>query len=112
MTRIGMLIFDDAEELDFVGPWEVFTMAAKQRPEIEVLTIAERAGTIRSSSSITRSISNRRAGNRSKAAAVRAAIASYPRSWPSAPRCASCSSGSTSIRTPDTRWSRSRRASG
>lgn len=28
MTRsIGILIFDDVEELDFVGPWEVFTMA-------------------------------------------------------------------------------------
>ncbi len=28
MTRtIGILVFDDAEELDFVGPWEVFTMA-------------------------------------------------------------------------------------
>jgi transcriptional regulator GlxA family with amidase domain len=24
--QIGILIFDDAEELDFVGPWEVFTM--------------------------------------------------------------------------------------
>jgi transcriptional regulator GlxA family with amidase domain len=24
----GILIFDEAEELDFVGPWEVFTMAA------------------------------------------------------------------------------------
>ncbi len=24
---IGILIFDDVEELDFVGPWEVFTMA-------------------------------------------------------------------------------------
>ena len=24
---IGILVFDDAEELDFVGPWEVFTMA-------------------------------------------------------------------------------------
>ena len=47
MTRIGMLIFDDAEELDFVGPWEVFTMAGKQRPELEVLTIAERSGAIR-----------------------------------------------------------------
>jgi transcriptional regulator GlxA family with amidase domain len=23
---IGILVFDDAEELDFVGPWEVFTM--------------------------------------------------------------------------------------
>jgi len=28
MTRnIGILIFDGAEELDFVGPWEVFTMS-------------------------------------------------------------------------------------
>lgn len=28
MTRsIGILVFDDVEELDFVGPWEVFTMA-------------------------------------------------------------------------------------
>jgi transcriptional regulator GlxA family with amidase domain len=25
--RLGILIFPDAEELDFVGPWEVFTMA-------------------------------------------------------------------------------------
>ena len=25
--RLGILIFDDAEELDFVGPWEVFTVA-------------------------------------------------------------------------------------
>ncbi len=23
---IGILLFDDAEELDFVGPYEVFTM--------------------------------------------------------------------------------------
>ncbi|MFZ1989608.1 MAG: DJ-1/PfpI family protein [Alphaproteobacteria bacterium] len=27
MITIGILIFDDAEELDFVGPYEVFTMA-------------------------------------------------------------------------------------
>ena len=26
-TSIGILVFEDAEELDFVGPWEVFTMA-------------------------------------------------------------------------------------
>ncbi len=24
---IGILVFDEVEELDFVGPWEVFTMA-------------------------------------------------------------------------------------
>ena len=27
MKQLGILIFDDAEELDFVGPWEVFQMA-------------------------------------------------------------------------------------
>ena len=26
--NIAIVLFDDAEELDFVGPWEVFTMAA------------------------------------------------------------------------------------
>ncbi len=44
---IGILIFDDAEELDFVGPYEVFTMsnemfghAGKPRPD-KVLLISE-----------------------------------------------------------------------
>jgi len=36
----GMLIFDDAEELDFVGPWEVFTMAKHVVPDDRVVTIA------------------------------------------------------------------------
>ena len=36
----GMLIFDDAEELDFVGPWEVFTMARHIVPDDRVITIA------------------------------------------------------------------------
>ncbi len=43
---IGILLFDDVEELDFVGPWEVFTMARACRDdpeEIAVVTIAERA---------------------------------------------------------------------
>ncbi|TYB61810.1 DJ-1/PfpI family protein [Nonomuraea sp. PA05] len=31
MTTYGLLIFDDAEELDFAGPWEVFTMSAALR---------------------------------------------------------------------------------
>ncbi|MFI5317286.1 MAG: DJ-1/PfpI family protein [Myxococcota bacterium] len=37
---IGVLLFEDAEELDFVGPWEVFTMAQKLKPEDRVVTIA------------------------------------------------------------------------
>ena len=36
----GILIFDDAEELDFVGPWEVFTMARLIAPDDRVVTIA------------------------------------------------------------------------
>lgn len=31
-TKIGVLVFDDVEELDFVGPWEVFSVANRIRP--------------------------------------------------------------------------------
>jgi len=42
-TRIGILIFDGAEELDFVGPYEVFTMAKAQAPDdFDVMLVAER----------------------------------------------------------------------
>jgi transcriptional regulator GlxA family with amidase domain len=41
--RIGILLFDGAEELDFVGPWEVFTMAARSVPGLEVATFAQEA---------------------------------------------------------------------
>jgi len=48
---IGLLLFPDVEELDFVGPWEVFTMAAKteqgEAAGIKPLLIAEDGGTIR-----------------------------------------------------------------
>jgi transcriptional regulator GlxA family with amidase domain len=52
MTTIGILLFDDAEELDFVGPWEVFTASSMLReraglPADTVVTIAESAGAIR-----------------------------------------------------------------
>ena len=49
MMRIGFLMFDDLEELDMVGPWEVFTMAAKIRPELGIscITIAPAGGTVR-----------------------------------------------------------------
>jgi len=36
MTRtIGILVFDGVEELDFVGPWEVFTMANEVAPRFD-----------------------------------------------------------------------------
>lgn len=50
---IGILIFDDVEELDFVGPWEVLTMANEVAahkglaPVHDVKLIAEREGLVR-----------------------------------------------------------------
>jgi transcriptional regulator GlxA family with amidase domain len=40
--KIGVVVFDDAEELDFAGPWEVFTMASNIQPKAhEVMLVAE-----------------------------------------------------------------------
>jgi transcriptional regulator GlxA family with amidase domain len=48
MTTIGIVAFDDAEELDFVGPWEVFGMARKLRDQGDrLLLLAERDAPIR-----------------------------------------------------------------
>jgi transcriptional regulator GlxA family with amidase domain len=44
----GILLFENMEELDFVGPWEVFTMARHSGHETDrVVTIAERAEPVR-----------------------------------------------------------------
>jgi len=44
----GILLFDHAEELDFVGPFEVFTMARMNGHEADrVVTIAEHAEPVR-----------------------------------------------------------------
>jgi len=43
----GVLLFDDAEELDFAGPWEVFTMAARKEQGDRVVTIAQGPGPVR-----------------------------------------------------------------
>jgi len=44
----GILLFEDFEELDAVGPWEVFAMARMNgHEEDRVVTIAERAGPMR-----------------------------------------------------------------
>lgn len=46
MTNYGLLLFPDAEELDFVGPWEVFTASAmllearRSEPADRAFTIA------------------------------------------------------------------------
>ncbi len=51
MTTYGLLLFDNAEELDFVGPWEVFTAskmlrAAKTAGEDTTLLLAKSLDTI------------------------------------------------------------------
>jgi transcriptional regulator GlxA family with amidase domain len=46
--NIGLVVFDDAEELDFVGPWEVFTMAANVKPGAHrVMLVAEHEKPVR-----------------------------------------------------------------
>jgi transcriptional regulator GlxA family with amidase domain len=42
MTRIGIALFDGAEELDWAGPWEVLAAWARQWPEdrVDVFTVA------------------------------------------------------------------------
>ena len=42
-THIGVFIFEGAEELDWVGPWEVLSAWAHQHPDddIEVFTVAQ-----------------------------------------------------------------------
>jgi transcriptional regulator GlxA family with amidase domain len=42
LTRIGLLLFDGAEELDWAGPWEVLAAWAQIWPDdgVEVMTLA------------------------------------------------------------------------
>jgi transcriptional regulator GlxA family with amidase domain len=48
VTTYGLLIFDDAEELDFAGPWEVFTTSRMLRDQGDtVVLIAENPGPVR-----------------------------------------------------------------
>lgn len=49
MTRsIAIVVFPGAEELDFVGPWEVFTMLRALEPEsCTVFTVSEEGGEVR-----------------------------------------------------------------
>lgn len=47
--RIAIALFEDAEELDFVGPWEVLTHWAQEvaQAEVEVMTVAPTLEAIR-----------------------------------------------------------------
>lgn len=48
MTTIGIFLFDDAEELDWAGPWEVLSFWAKMWPDdgAEVFTFAREEGPV------------------------------------------------------------------
>ena len=46
-TTIGIVVFDDVEELDFVGPWEVFQSAAHQGADFATVLIAEHERPVR-----------------------------------------------------------------
>ncbi len=47
MTAIGIVLFDDVEELDAIGPWEVFTSAAMLRDDVSVVTLAQSRDPVR-----------------------------------------------------------------
>ncbi|MDH6128119.1 DJ-1/PfpI family protein [Kitasatospora sp. GP82] len=48
MTTYGLLIFEGAEELDFAGPWEVFTASSMLRDHADtVVLVAEALGPVR-----------------------------------------------------------------
>ena len=45
---VAFVLFEGVEELDFVGPWEVFTMAGMVVPgEVTAFTVAERSGLVK-----------------------------------------------------------------
>ena len=48
MTRIGIFLFDGAEELDWAGPWEVLSFWAKMWPDdgVEVFTMVRHDGPV------------------------------------------------------------------
>lgn len=49
MITIGILLFDGVEELDFAGPWEVFSALASLDKDLRVVTIAEHEGVVQCS---------------------------------------------------------------
>jgi transcriptional regulator GlxA family with amidase domain len=49
MRNVGMLLFEGAEELDFVGPWEVLAFANTLTERDRLLVVAEAARPIRCS---------------------------------------------------------------
>ncbi len=46
-VSIGIVLFDGVEELDWAGPWEVLAGLGQTKPDLRVVTVAERDGPIR-----------------------------------------------------------------
>jgi transcriptional regulator GlxA family with amidase domain len=44
--KVAIHVFDGAEELDWVGPWEVLSFWAARHDDVEVVTVADRHGPI------------------------------------------------------------------
>lgn len=47
ITTVGIVLYPDAEELDWAGPYEVFSMAAMGRDSMKVVTIAQTTDPVR-----------------------------------------------------------------
>ena len=43
---IGILLFDGTEELDAIGPWEVFNVAAQAASDLAVVTVSQTGATV------------------------------------------------------------------
>jgi transcriptional regulator GlxA family with amidase domain len=52
-TNIGILLYEGMEELDFVGPLEVFGMACHGRDDARVFTVAETRAPVRAFNGLT-----------------------------------------------------------
>jgi transcriptional regulator GlxA family with amidase domain len=47
LRNVGIVVFEDAEELDFVGPWEILAYAAKLTGRDRLLLVGEKLRSIR-----------------------------------------------------------------
>jgi putative intracellular protease/amidase len=53
MTTYGILVFDGVQELDFVGPWEVFHGSSRCRDRADsVVLVAERPDLVRCANAV------------------------------------------------------------
>jgi transcriptional regulator GlxA family with amidase domain len=46
MTTAAVLFFEGTEELDAIGPWEVFTMTSRAKDDFSVFSLSEKGGLV------------------------------------------------------------------